>query len=193
MSIGDKPSSFLHSHEWIGSFEIGYFLAEQYNIEWKNLHLASANDLSSNRVAKQISEHFDKQGTPIMLGGGNLAYTVLGIDWNEEHQEVQYLILDPHLYISSSSREIKERVDGKFSTSRTQCRPISLEDSFRKLLVKEDQINNHIRCILNHNIAYGNQRSNRNSFKPCQWRRVSSFAKGCFYNLCLPQKPGQFI
>ena len=190
MSIGDKPSSFLHSREWIGSFEIGYFLAEQYNIEWKNLHLASANDLSSNRVAKQISEHFDKQGTPIMLGGGNLAYTILGIDWNEEHQEIQFLILDPHLYISSSSLEIQEGTDRHHSTSRTPCHQIFLEDSFSRLLEREDKINNRIRYILNHNITYGNQKS---SFKPCQWRRVSSFAKGCFYNLCLPQKPGQFI
>lgn len=31
-----------------------------------------------------------------MVGGGVLAYTLLGVDWNEETGEVAFLILDPH-------------------------------------------------------------------------------------------------
>lgn len=31
-----------------------------------------------------------------MVGGGVLAYTLLGVDWNESTGEVAFLILDPH-------------------------------------------------------------------------------------------------
>lgn len=35
-------------------------------------------------------------GTPVMMGGGVLAYTLLGVDWNERSGECAFLILDPH-------------------------------------------------------------------------------------------------
>jgi len=31
-----------------------------------------------------------------MMGGGNLAFTILGVDWNQETGEASFLILDPH-------------------------------------------------------------------------------------------------
>lgn len=31
-----------------------------------------------------------------MIGGGVLAYTLLGIDWNPATRQAAYLILDPH-------------------------------------------------------------------------------------------------
>ena len=36
------------------------------------------------------------QGTPVMIGGGQLAFTLLGIDFNERSGEVRFLIMDPH-------------------------------------------------------------------------------------------------
>ena len=39
---------------------------------------------------------FGIQGTPVMIGGGVLAYTLLGIDYNSGSGECAYLILDPH-------------------------------------------------------------------------------------------------
>eukprot|EP01024_Parvocaulis_polyphysoides_P070885 TRINITY_DN877_c4_g1_i1.p3 TRINITY_DN877_c4_g1~~TRINITY_DN877_c4_g1_i1.p3 ORF type:complete len:113 (-),score=26.11 TRINITY_DN877_c4_g1_i1:126-425(-) len=47
-------------------------------------------------AARGIAQHFQTQGTPIMIGGGVLAYTLIGIDWNEATGEVAFLILDPH-------------------------------------------------------------------------------------------------
>ncbi len=46
--------------------------------------------------ARELAEHFDTQGTPVMMGGGNLAFTLLGVDWNEATGEVKFLVLDPH-------------------------------------------------------------------------------------------------
>lgn len=39
---------------------------------------------------------FVRVGTPIMMGGGVLAYTLLGIDYNSRTGEAAFLILDPH-------------------------------------------------------------------------------------------------
>ena len=46
--------------------------------------------------ARVLAAHFDAHGTPVMVGGGVLAYTLLGVDWNERSGEVAFLILDPH-------------------------------------------------------------------------------------------------
>jgi Ufm1-specific protease 2 len=45
---------------------------------------------------RELSTHFKTQGTPVMIGGGVLAYTMLGIDWNEKTGDINFLILDPH-------------------------------------------------------------------------------------------------
>lgn len=43
-----------------------------------------------------IQAHFEEQGTPIMVGGGQYAYTILGIACADTPQETRFLILDPH-------------------------------------------------------------------------------------------------
>lgn len=48
------------------------------------------------QMAPDLSMHFTSQGTPIMIGGGVLAHTILGIDHNAETNELKFLILDPH-------------------------------------------------------------------------------------------------
>lgn len=37
-----------------------------------------------------------QEGTPIMVGGGVLAYTILGVMFNEVTGATRFLILDPH-------------------------------------------------------------------------------------------------
>lgn len=46
--------------------------------------------------ARELAFHFETQGTPVMIGGGVLAYTLLGIDYCEVTDQVNWLILDPH-------------------------------------------------------------------------------------------------
>ena len=45
----------------------------------------------------------------IRAGGGVLAYTILGIYWNEHSAEVYYLILDPHYTGSESLAPIQKK------------------------------------------------------------------------------------
>ena len=46
--------------------------------------------------ARELARHFDETGTPVMMGGGKLAYTLLGVQWDEKTGECAFLILDPH-------------------------------------------------------------------------------------------------
>ena len=45
---------------------------------------------------RELINHFNKEGTPIMIGGGVLAHTILGVDFNESTGDSMLLILDPH-------------------------------------------------------------------------------------------------
>ena len=41
-----------------------------------------------------------------MMGGGQLAYTLLAIDWNEATGDCRFLILDPHYTGQEDARTI---------------------------------------------------------------------------------------
>lgn len=93
VNIGDKPFSFIGSREWIGSFEVSFVLKKIFNIDCNILHAASGNQMVE--LVPALRNHFQNIGTPVMIGGGSLAYTLLGIAEDEE-DNVQFLILDPH-------------------------------------------------------------------------------------------------
>jgi Ufm1-specific protease 2 len=44
-----------------------------------------------------------------LLGGGVLAYTMLGIEWCEATGDVRYLILDPHYTGGENIKTIKDK------------------------------------------------------------------------------------
>jgi hypothetical protein len=48
---------------------------------------------------RELAHHFDTVGTPVMMGGGKLAYTLLGVDYNERTGDCAFLILDPHFTV----------------------------------------------------------------------------------------------
>lgn len=95
VAVGDKPSGFVDKHEWIGANEVCYALDELTGVQSKILHVASGADVSAER-GREFAAHFDQQGTPIMIGGGVLAWTMLGIARNKLTGQCVYLILDPH-------------------------------------------------------------------------------------------------
>lgn len=92
--LGDKPSTFAHSREWIGSVEIGLVLEDMLSVKYKIIPLNSADELLD--TARQLLYHFEKFGTPVMIGGGQLAHTILGVAYDESMGTCQFLILDPH-------------------------------------------------------------------------------------------------
>lgn len=94
VALGDKGKDFIGSKNWIGAIELGYILDSLYDVQCKVITVSDGCNMAS--VAREIGQHFDTQGTPIMIGGGVLAYTLLGIDYNEDTGDCAFLILDPH-------------------------------------------------------------------------------------------------
>ena len=89
--MGDKPTGFVGSSGWIGSVEVGYCLDERYGIVCKGLYVDSGHALANK--GRELAQHFEDHGTPIMMGGGVLALTILGIDYNETTGDIAFLIL----------------------------------------------------------------------------------------------------
>ena len=58
------------------------------------MNLSSGAEIATK--GRELRDHFLKDGTPIMIGGGLFAYTIIGIDLCEEKDDVRFLILDPH-------------------------------------------------------------------------------------------------
>ncbi|VEL19374.1 unnamed protein product [Protopolystoma xenopodis] len=76
--IGDKPASFAGSKQWIGSLEVSFCIQELYGIQCRLLPISRGSEMSS-QAGSLIAEHFASGGGPVMVGGGQLAHTIIGI------------------------------------------------------------------------------------------------------------------
>lgn len=119
VKIGDKPASFVGSKDWIGSMEVGYVLDELFGVSFRNLNVPSGPKLVEK--AQELKHHFETQGTPVMMGGGNLAFTLLGIDYNESSGDCAFLILDPHYTGSEDLSVIQTKAMALEGYKATPC------------------------------------------------------------------------
>lgn len=94
VAVGDKPETLIGSKEWIGANEVCYALEKLTGVTSKILHVSSGAEMESK--GRQLVKHFDEQGSPVMVGGGVLAWTILGVARNERTGKTKFLILDPH-------------------------------------------------------------------------------------------------
>jgi len=53
------------SREWIGAIELGYVFDERLGVAAKVITVASGAEMGSK--SREIAQHFDSQGTPIMV------------------------------------------------------------------------------------------------------------------------------
>ncbi|XP_011500881.1 PREDICTED: ufm1-specific protease 2-like [Ceratosolen solmsi marchali] len=104
VDIGDKPSSFLNSSQWIGSTEVGYVLESLFNVSVKILCASSGSEMV--KLVIHLADHFKTQGTPVMIGGNRLAYVILGVSYNDQYENVKFLILDPHYIGAENLKQI---------------------------------------------------------------------------------------
>ncbi len=107
VDLGDKSEQFVGSKEWIGAFEVNLVLNKLLNIDSRILFISSGAEVPSK--ARELKDHFQTEGTPIMIGGGVLAYTLLGIDYNEDTGDIKFLILDPHYTGSDNLKNIQDK------------------------------------------------------------------------------------
>ena len=94
VKMGDKPARFVGSKQWIGAMEAQMLLDEYLGVSSKILNVPSGHDLEDK--GRELAQHFDTQGSPISIGGGVLAFTILGVHYNPETCQIKFLILDPH-------------------------------------------------------------------------------------------------
>ncbi|KAJ3613936.1 hypothetical protein NHX12_017515 [Muraenolepis orangiensis] len=94
VDMGDKPGSFVGSRGWIGSVEVSAALDWLLGVTSRILFGSQGSELGSR--GRELVNHFLTEGTPIMIGGGVLAHTLLGVAWSETSGQIRYLVLDPH-------------------------------------------------------------------------------------------------
>ncbi|XP_053559860.1 ufm1-specific protease 2 [Bombina bombina] len=94
VDVGDKPVSFVGSRQWIGSVEVQLVLNHLLSVTSKIMFVSQGSELASR--GRELVNHFMSEGTPVMIGGGSLAHTILGVAWSETTGEIKFLILDPH-------------------------------------------------------------------------------------------------
>ena len=108
VDVGDKEPSFVGSRKWIGSQEVGFVLNHLYGVTSKVMFVNAGSELADK--GRELSHHFETQGTPIMIGGGCLAHTIIGVDFNAQKGDLRFLILDPHYTGGEDLVEIQKKV-----------------------------------------------------------------------------------
>ncbi|GJM87613.1 hypothetical protein PR202_ga03585 [Eleusine coracana subsp. coracana] len=151
VEIGDKDPSFIGSREWIGAIELSFVLDKLLGVSFcfhisfgksiaqvncKIISVRSGDELPEK--CRELAMHFETQGTPVMIGGGVLAYTLLGVDYNEASGDCAFLILDPHY---TGSDDIKKIVNGGWcgwkKSVDSKGRSFFLKDKFYNLLLPQ--------------------------------------------------------
>ena len=94
VKLGDKDKKIIGSTDWIGAIEVNLVLNELLGIDNQILYVPSGSELNSK--GRELLYHFQHNGTPVMVGGGVFAYTILGVDYDKVKGECKFLILDPH-------------------------------------------------------------------------------------------------
>ena len=94
VALGDKPPGFKGSKQWVGALELSFVLDSLYSTPCKVITVPSGADMPG--AARELVAHFETVGTPVMVGGGVLAYTCLGAAHDPATGDALFLILDPH-------------------------------------------------------------------------------------------------
>ncbi|XP_033125646.1 ufm1-specific protease 2-like isoform X2 [Anneissia japonica] len=107
VDVGDKDANFVGSKKWIGSIEVCTVLNQLLEVTSKIMFVNTGSEMANK--GRELAQHFEIQGTPIMIGGGVLAHTILGVDFNEKSGEIRFLILDPHYTGSEDIKVIQDK------------------------------------------------------------------------------------
>lgn len=97
VDIGDKPSSFIGSKEWIGSVEACLYMDQTFGVCSKIVHILRG-DCAEQEVALVLMEHFKHFGAPVMIGGDIDAASKTLVGVCKTNRGFHFLIVDPHFY-----------------------------------------------------------------------------------------------
>lgn len=107
VDVGDKPAAFVGSRQWIGSIEVQAVLDHLLKVTSKIMFVSQGSELATK--GRELANHFETEGTPVMIGGGVLAHTILGVAWSENSGQIRFLILDPHYTGGEDLQTITEK------------------------------------------------------------------------------------
>ncbi|XP_068611994.1 ufm1-specific protease 1 [Brachionichthys hirsutus] len=98
VAVGDKPSSFSPSREWIGTFEASVVLDFFYGVPCKLVHVRGGGGELEDVAEEELHRHFETRGSPVMMGGDrdNASKGVLGVCTGGQGSYL--LVLDPHYW-----------------------------------------------------------------------------------------------
>ncbi|XP_061664514.1 inactive Ufm1-specific protease 1 [Syngnathoides biaculeatus] len=98
VSMMDKPSWFLGSKEWIGTFEASLVLSYFYDVPCRLVHVRSGRGELEKVAVEELHQHFEKGGCPAMMGGDedNSSKGIVGVCTAATGSYL--LIVDPHYY-----------------------------------------------------------------------------------------------
>ena len=91
---GQDAKQLLGKKMWLGSQDLGYYLDHMLGVTCVTEIFHSGDDVPGG--GRKLLHHFQTQGTPVMIGGGELAFTLLGVERDERTGGIRYLIMDPH-------------------------------------------------------------------------------------------------
>ena len=81
-------------------------LNEILGIDSKIVNVQSGAEIA--KIVPDLIDHFETAGTPIMIGGGVLAHTIVGVAYDDATRNSQFLILDPHYTGVHKAASLKE-------------------------------------------------------------------------------------
>lgn len=98
VSMEDKPSSFMSSREWTGTFEASLVLDFFYDVPCKLVHVRGGGAELEQVAVETLHHHFEKHGSPVMMGGDrdNSSKGVMGVYTSNEGRSL--LVVDPHYF-----------------------------------------------------------------------------------------------
>ncbi len=91
---GQPRDELLGKKQWLGSQDLALFLDHALGVSCITIPCSSGDEVVAQ--GRTLSHHFATQGTPVMIGGGELAFTLLGVDFSASSGDVRFLIMDPH-------------------------------------------------------------------------------------------------
>lgn len=86
---------------------MSFYLDTALGIQSRIINVNSGTEIAS--LGPQLSQHFKVHGTPIMIGGGVLAHTIIGVDFNKYTDEIKFLILDPHFKGADDVHQVQNK------------------------------------------------------------------------------------
>jgi len=81
-------------------------LQKLIDVESKVLYIGNGKLVPEQ--ARELKNHFIREKAPILIGGGCRAFVILGIDYNENTNEVRFLVLNPHFKGTETLEELQK-------------------------------------------------------------------------------------